>query len=162
MDLILRLRVGRAAHQLFFVDFTVFMREQSEKREVRKFFHHHRTRNHPKELIPNSANYKARLPDRPVQTSHTTCRQGHDQQSDRTETSIFCLQNDVTVRRTVTTFVCPQTQFHENLHTNFALQNLPTVDRLFRVLRSPVTPFDRSDEECELFRRVQRIWQRKV
>ena len=36
MDLILRLRVGRAAHQLFFVDVTVFMREQSEKREVRK------------------------------------------------------------------------------------------------------------------------------
>ena len=46
-------------------------------------------------------------------------------QSDRRETSIFCLQNDATVRRTVTTFVCPQTQFHENLHTNFALQNLP-------------------------------------
>ena len=41
------------------------------------------------------------------------------------ETSIFCLQNDATVRRTVTTFVCPQTQFHENLHTNFVLQNLP-------------------------------------
>ena len=37
MDLILRLRVGRAAHQLFFVDVTVFMGEQSEKREVRKF-----------------------------------------------------------------------------------------------------------------------------
>ena len=37
MDLILRLRVGRAAHQLFFVDVTVFMREQSEKREARKF-----------------------------------------------------------------------------------------------------------------------------
>ena len=36
MDLILRLKVGRAAHQLFFVDVTVFMREQSEKREVRK------------------------------------------------------------------------------------------------------------------------------
>ena len=36
MDLILRLRVGRAVHQLFFVDVTVFMREQSEKREVRK------------------------------------------------------------------------------------------------------------------------------
>ena len=36
MDLILRLRVGRAAHQLFFVDVTVLMREQSEKREVRK------------------------------------------------------------------------------------------------------------------------------
>ena len=36
MDLILRLRVGRAAHQLFFVDVTVFMREQSEKREMRK------------------------------------------------------------------------------------------------------------------------------
>ena len=36
MDLILRLRIGRAAHQLFFVDVTVFMREQSGKREVRK------------------------------------------------------------------------------------------------------------------------------
>ena len=36
MDLILRLRIGRAAHQLFFIDVTVFMREQSEKREVRK------------------------------------------------------------------------------------------------------------------------------
>ena len=36
MDLILRLRVGRAAHQLFFVDVTVFMTEQSEKREARK------------------------------------------------------------------------------------------------------------------------------
>ena len=36
IDLILPLRVGRAAHQLFFVDVTVFMREQSEKREVRK------------------------------------------------------------------------------------------------------------------------------
>ena len=36
MDLILLLRVGRAAHQLFFVDVTVFVREQSEKREVRK------------------------------------------------------------------------------------------------------------------------------
>ena len=35
MDLILRLRIERAAHQLF-VDVTVFMREQSEKREVRK------------------------------------------------------------------------------------------------------------------------------
>ena len=91
-----------------------------------KIFHHHRTRNHPKKLIPNSANYEARLPDRPVKTSHTTCRQGHDQQSDRTETSIFCLQNDATVRRTVTTFVCPQIQFHENVHTNFALQNLPS------------------------------------
>ena len=90
-----------------------------------KIFHHHRTRNRPKELIPNSANYEARLPDRPVNTSHTTCRQGHDQQSDRSETSMFCLQNDVTVRQTVTTFVCPQTQFHENLRTNFALQNLP-------------------------------------
>ena len=53
----------------------------------------------------------------------------HVQQSDRTETSIFCLQNDATVRRTVTTFVCPQTQFHENLHTNFALQNLPNRGR---------------------------------
>ena len=90
-----------------------------------KIFHHHRTRNRPKELISNSANYEARLPDRPVKTSHTTCRQGHGQQSDRTETSIFCLQNDATVRLTVSTFVCPQTQFHENLHTNFALQNLP-------------------------------------
>ena len=29
----------------------------------------------------------------------------------------FCLQNDATVRRIVTTFMCPQTQFHENLHT---------------------------------------------
>ena len=36
MDLILRLRVGRAVHQLSFVDVTVFMSEQSEKREVRK------------------------------------------------------------------------------------------------------------------------------
>ena len=36
MDLILRLRFGRAAHQLFFVGVTVFMREQSEKRKVRK------------------------------------------------------------------------------------------------------------------------------
>ena len=36
MDLILCLRVGRAAHQLFFVDVAVSMREQSEKREVRK------------------------------------------------------------------------------------------------------------------------------
>ena len=98
-----------------------------------KIFHHHRTRNHPKELIPNScsANYEARLPHRPVKTSHTTCRQGHDQQSGRTETSIFCLQNDATVRRTVTTFVCPQTQFHENLHTNFALQNLPIFAAAF-------------------------------
>ena len=96
-----------------------------------KIFHHHRTRNHPKELIPNSANYEARFPDRPVKTSHSTCRHCHDQQSDRTETSIFCLQNDATVRRTVTTFVCPQTQFHENLHTNFALQNLPILSLFF-------------------------------
>ena len=81
----------------------------------------------PKKLTPNNANYEARLPNRLVRTSHTTCCQGkwHDQQSDRTETAIFCLQNDATVRRTVTTFVWPQTQFHENLHTNFVLQNLP-------------------------------------
>ena len=128
MDLILRLRVGRAAHQLFFVCVMHRFHERAvgEERSA-KIFHHHRTRNHPKELITNCANYEARLPDRPVKTSHTTCRQGHDQQSDRTETSIFCLQNDATVRRTVTTFVCPQTQFHENLHTNFALQNLPIL-----------------------------------
>ena len=83
----------------------------------------------PKQLTPNSANYEARLPNRLVRTSHTTCRQGqwHDQQSDRTETAIFCLQNDATVRRTVTTFVWPQTQFYENLHTNFVLQNLPNL-----------------------------------
>ena len=35
------------------------------------------------------------------------------QQSDRTET----FENDATVRRIVTTFVWPQTQFHENLQT---------------------------------------------
>ena len=88
----------------------------------------------PKQLTPNSANYEARLPNRLVGTSHTTCYQGqwHDQQSDRTETAIFCLQNDATVRRTVTTFVWPQTQFHENLHTNFVLQNLP-INRLWNV-----------------------------
>ena len=101
--------------------------ESSRRKEKCEIFHHHRTRNHPKELIPNSANYEARLPDRPVKTSHTTCRQGHVQQSDRTETSIFCLQNDATVCRTVTTFVCPQIQIHENLHMNFALQNLPKI-----------------------------------
>ena len=93
----MRLRVGRAAHQLFFVDVTVFIREQSEKREVRKSSTTTEQETTPKpELIPNSANYEARLPDRPVKTSHTTCRQGHDR------TSIFCLQNDATVRRTVT------------------------------------------------------------
>ena len=48
MDLILRLRIGRAAHQLFFVDVTVFMREQSEKtRRSAKILHHNRTRNNP-------------------------------------------------------------------------------------------------------------------
>ena len=35
------------------------------------------------------------------------------QQSDRTET----FENDATVRRIVTTFMWPQTQFHENLQT---------------------------------------------
>ena len=99
------------------------MREQSEKREVRKS-----STATEHETTPKSWSHTVqttRLPDRPVKTSHTTCRHCHDQQSDRTETSIFCLQNDATVRRTVTTFVCPHTQFHENLHTNFALQNLP-------------------------------------
>ena len=43
------------------------------------------------------------------------CIRLHEQQSDRTET--FDLQNDATVRRIVTTFVWPQTQFHENLQT---------------------------------------------
>ena len=38
----------------------------------------------------------------------------------------------------------------------------PEILSFVWLLRSPVTPFDRSDEECELFRRVQRIWQRKV
>ena len=38
----------------------------------------------------------------------------------------------------------------------------PEIRSIVSVLRSPVMPFDRSDEECELFRRVQRIWQRKV
>ena len=125
MDLILRLRVWKSrAPTLLRRCHRFHERAVGEERSA-KIFHRHRTRNHPKELIPHSASYEARLPDRPVKTSHTTCRHCHDQQSDRTETSIFCLQNDVTVRRTVTTFVCPQTQFHENLHTNFALQNLP-------------------------------------
>ena len=33
----------------------------------------------------------------------------------------------------------------------------PEIRSFVSVLRSPVTPFDRSDEECEVFRRVQRI-----
>ena len=33
----------------------------------------------------------------------------------------------------------------------------PEIQSFVSVLRSPVTLFDRSDEECELFRRVQRI-----
>ena len=38
----------------------------------------------------------------------------------------------------------------------------PEIRPFVSVLRSPVTPFHRSDEECELFRRVQRIYvQRK-
>ena len=38
----------------------------------------------------------------------------------------------------------------------------PEIRSFVSVLRSPVTPFDRSDEEYELFRRVQRIYvQRK-
>ena len=134
MDLILRLRVGRA-HQLFFVDVTVFMREQSEKREVRKSS---TTTEQETTLKSWSQKVQTTRLDRPVKTSHTTCRQGHDQQSDRTETSIFCLQNDATVRRTFTTFVCPQTQFHENLHTNFALQNLPIRAFVFLLLLNVV------------------------
>ena len=34
----------------------------------------------------------------------------------------------------------------------------PEIRSFVSVLRSPVTPFDRSDEECELFRRVQRVY----
>ena len=89
-----------------------------------KIFHHNPTRNHPKRLIPNSANYEARLTHRSKVHAHTIFSRNH-QQFDRTETSIFDLQNDAMVRRTVTTFVWPQTRFHENWHTNFALQNLP-------------------------------------
>ena len=38
----------------------------------------------------------------------------------------------------------------------------PEIRSIVSVLRSPVTPFDRSDEECELFRRVQHSYvQRK-
>ena len=38
----------------------------------------------------------------------------------------------------------------------------PEIQSFVLLLQSPVTPFDRSDEECELFRRVQRIYvQRK-
>ena len=38
----------------------------------------------------------------------------------------------------------------------------PEIRSFVLVLRSPVTPFDRSNEESELFRRVQRIYvQRK-
>ena len=117
MDLILRLRlrVGRAMHQLSFVDVTVFMREQSEKGVVRKS-----STITEQEITTKSWSQT-------VQTTRLGC------QTDRSKlhttpaalTSIFCLQNDATVRRTVTTFVCPQTQFHENLHTNFALQKLP-------------------------------------
>ena len=70
--------------------------------------------------------------DRPVNTSHTpSAARANDINSPRTETSIFDLQNDATVRRTVTTFVWPQTQFHENLHTNFVLQNLPNTSGYF-------------------------------
>ena len=57
------LRVGRAVHQLSFVDVTVFIRKQSEKREVRNFSTTTQ-QDHPKQLIPNSANYEARLTDR--------------------------------------------------------------------------------------------------
>ena len=69
IDLILRLRIGRAAHQLFFVYVTVFMREQNPPSQP-----------NTKQLTPNSANYEARLPNRLVGTSHTTCYQGqwHD------------------------------------------------------------------------------------
>ena len=39
---------------------------------------------------------------------------------------------------------------------------MPEIRSFVSVLRSPVPPFDRSDEECELFRRVQRVYvQRK-
>ena len=73
-----------------------------------------------REKCENPPSQPNKLPNsnRLVRTSHTIFRQGqwHDQQSDRTETAIFCLQNDAMVRRTVTTFVWPQTQFHENLH----------------------------------------------
>ena len=91
-----------------------------------KIFHHNQTRNHPKQLISNSPNYEARLTDRSRLSTPSAAR-AHDINSPRTETSIFDLQNDPTVRQTVTTFVWPQTQFRENLHTNFVLQNLPTV-----------------------------------
>ena len=38
----------------------------------------------------------------------------------------------------------------------------PEIRSFVSVLRSPVTPFDRSDKKCDLFRRVQRIYvQRK-
>ena len=42
-----------------------------------KIFHHNPTRNHPKQLIPNSANYEARLTDR--SRLHTPCAaRAHD------------------------------------------------------------------------------------
>ena len=102
-----------------------------EEERSANIFHHNPTRNHPSLAAdPKQCKLRGKV-DRPVWTSHTMC--SHDINSPRTETSIFDLQNDATVRRTVTTFVWPQTQFHENLHTNFVLQNLPIINRLWNV-----------------------------
>ena len=67
--------------------------------------------------------------------------------------------------------LCPERNLTHNLFFYFQLflvliwfifsmrrRTVQTENRSFvSVLRSPVTPFDRSDEECELFRGVQRI-----
>ena len=78
-----------------------FMRKQTEKREPLP------NKKPPQQLI---SNYEASQVDCPVKCSHTIFRQSPwHRQSDWTETSIFDLQNDATVRRIVTTFVWPET-----------------------------------------------------